>query len=427
MSHHHQKSGYTALVDRLNRFPQGAPPSELLYKILSILFREKEAALVSLLPIRPFTAEQAARRWKMSVAETRKILDELAGRAILLDTENEKGVQTWVLPPPMAGFFEFSLMRTRGDIDQKVLSELFYQYLNVEEDFVRELFADGETRLGRAFVQEPALPEEPGLLILDYERATEVIRTASVRGVSTCYCRHKMGHLGRACDAPLEICMTFNGSAESLVKHGHARAVDVQEGLDLLREAWERSLVQFGSNVREEVNFICNCCGCCCEAMHAARRFSLLQPVHTTNFLPVVSEEGCTGCGRCADVCPVEAMTLVSANDPAKPKKRTARLREEICLGCGVCVRACREGLIRLTSRPERVITPLNTAHLAVVMAVERGKLQNLIFDNRALFSHRAMAAILGAILRLPPVQQAMASRQMKSRYLETLIRRMGS
>lgn len=427
MSHHLQKSGYTALVDRLNRFPQGAPPSELLYKILSILFREKEAALVSLLPIRPFTAEQAACRWKTSVAEARKVLDELAGRAILLDTENEKGVQTWVLPPPMAGFFEFSLMRTRGDIDQKVLSELFYQYLNVEEDFVRELFADGETRLGRAFVHEPALPEEPGLLILDYERATEVIRTASVRGVSTCYCRHKMGHLGRACDAPLEICMTFNGSAESLVKHGHARAVDAQEGLDLLREAWERSLVQFGSNVREQVNFICNCCGCCCEAMIAARRFSLLKPVHTTNFLPEVSEEDCTGCGRCADVCPVEAMTLVSANDPGKPRKRVARLREEVCLGCGLCVRSCREGLIRLVSRPERVITPLNTAHLAVVMAVERGKLQNLIFDNRALFSHRAMAAILGAILRLPPVQQAMASRQMKSRYLETLIRRMGS
>ncbi|MGV8079844.1 MAG: 4Fe-4S dicluster domain-containing protein [Syntrophales bacterium] len=425
MSHHLQKTGYTALVDRLNRFPQGAPPSELLYKILSILFREKEAALVSLLPIRPFTAEQAAGRWKMSVTETRKILDELAGRAILLDMEDERGVQTWVLPPPMAGFFEFSLMRTRGDIDQKVLSELFYQYLNVEEDFVRELFADGETRLGRAFVHEPALPEEPGLLILDYERATEVIRTASVRGVSTCYCRHKMGHLGRACDAPLTICMTFNGAAESLVKHGHARAMDVEEGLDLLREAWERSLVQFGSNVREQVSFICNCCGCCCEAMIAARRFSLLQPIHTTNFLPEIQEEGCTGCGRCAEVCPVEAMTLVSANDPGKPKKRIARLREEVCLGCGLCVRACPEGKVRLVSRPERVITPLNSAHLAVVMAVERGKLQDLIFDNRALFSHRAMAAILGVILRLPPVKQAMASRQMKSRYLEALIRRM--
>ena len=78
-----------------------------------------------------------------------------------------------------------------------------------------------------------------------------------------------------------------------------------------------------------------------------------------------------------------------------------------------------------LKSRPRRVITPLNFLHLAVVMAIERGKLQNLIFDNQALFSHRAMAAILGVILKLPPVKQAMASRQVKSRYLETLIRRM--
>ncbi len=58
-------------------------------------------------------------------------------------------------------------------------------------------------------------------------------------------------------------------------------------------------------------------------------------------------------------------------------------------------------------------------------MAVERGKLQNLIFDNQALFSHRAMAAVLGVILKLPPLKQAMASKQMKSRYLLTLIERL--
>ena len=57
-------------------------------------------------------------------------------------------------------------------------------------------------------------------------------------------------------------------------------------------------------------------------------------------------------------------------------------------------------------------------------MAVERGKLQHLIFDNRALWSHRAMAAILGVILRLPPVQRAMASQQLKSRYVEALVQR---
>jgi len=49
--------------------------------------------------------------------------------------------------------------------------------------------------------------------------------------------------------------------------------------------------------------------------------------------------------------------------------------------------------------------------------------LQNLIFDNRVLWSHRAMAAVLSVILRLPPVKQALASRQVKSRYLEAVIR----
>jgi hypothetical protein len=52
-------------------------------------------------------------------------------------------------------------------------------------------------------------------------------------------------------------------------------------------------------------------------------------------------------------------------------------------------------------------------------MAIEKGTLQNLIFDNQALGSHRAMAAILSAILKLPPIKQVMASRQMKSVYLD--------
>jgi ferredoxin len=218
--------------------------------------------------------------------------------------------------------------------------------------------------------------------------------------------------------------MTFNNTADSLIRHGFARRIDSEEGIDLLQQAWGRSLVQFGENVREQVNFICNCCACCCEAMIAARRFAILHPVHTTNFLPQVQEEMCNGCGKCVNVCPVEAMTVVSAHDPRKPGKRKARLDGTVCLGCGVCVRACPKGVLKLVPRAERVITPVNGVHKAVVMAIERGKLQHLIFDNRALFSHRAMAAVLGAILRLPPFQQVLASKQVKSRYLEKLLAR---
>ena len=161
--------------------------------------------------------------------------------------------------------------------------------------------------------------------------------------------------------------------------------------------------------------------------MLAARRFAFLHPVHTTNFLPEVRAEACNGCGKCASACPVEAMTLVSAHDPHKPRKKAARLDADLCLGCGVCVRACGTGALTLRSRPQRVITPLNGTHRVLMMAIERGTLQHLLFDERVLWSHRALAAVLGGVLRLPPVKRALASEQFRSRYLETLVRRMRS
>jgi ferredoxin len=425
MAHHSSRSVYDRLTERLNRFPQGAPPAESLYRILRILFSEREAGLVAQLPIRPFTAARAAAVWKVPEAEARKTLEELASRALLVDWEGPEGTE-YVLPPPMAGFFEFSMMRVRTDVDQKALAELFYQYLNVEEDFVSALFAGGETQLGRAFVQERALSEENALHVLDFERASEVIRTATHRGISLCYCRHKMEHVGRACDAPQDICMTFNASASSLVRHGHAREVDAVEGLELLHRAQEGNLVQFGENVREGVNFICNCCGCCCEAMIAARRFAAAHPIHTTPFLARVDDAACNGCERCVRACPVEALAAVSANDPRQPKRTVARLDADRCLGCGVCVRTCRTGALSLEDRGPRRLTPLNGAHKAVLMALERGKLQELVLDNRLLWSHRALAAFLGAVLRLPPVKRLLATEQVRSRYLEALVRRAG-
>jgi ferredoxin len=306
-----------------------------------------------------------------------------------------------------------------------MLSELFYQYLNVEEDFITSLFTRGETQLGRIFVHEPVFTSDHALHVLDYERATQVIKTASHIAVGICYCRHKMHHMDRVCDAPMEICMTLNSTAASLIKYGIARQVEAAECLDLLQTAYDYHLVQFGENVRERVNFICNCCGCCCEAMLTARRFGFLNPIHTTNFLPEVEQDTCIGCGKCVSTCPVEAITLISVNDPHHPKKKFAKLHDQSCLGCGICVTSCPTKCLRLTSRSERILTPLNTTHRTIVMAIERGGLQDLFFDHQILWSHRALAAVLGVILRLPPIKQAMATRQVKSRYLEALIRRL--
>ncbi len=95
--------------------------------------------------------------------------------------------------------------------------------MNVEDDFIRDLFTRGQTQTGRTFIHKPALSKENALHVLDCERAGQVIKNATHRGVGICYCRHNKHHIGRDCKAPKQICMTFNNTAASLTKYGHAQ------------------------------------------------------------------------------------------------------------------------------------------------------------------------------------------------------------
>lgn len=422
MSHIVGKDAYKSLEERLNKFPQGAPPSETLYKILSMMFTEKEAALVAKLPIKSFNIKDASVIWKLDEITTAKILENLASKALILDLECEKdGEQKYMMAPPMAGFFEFALMRTGGHLDQKILSKLLHQYLNVEDAFVKDLFWGTDTKLARAFVQERVLNDDNSIDILDYEKASHIIKSAKHIGVSSCYCRHKAHHLGDDCYAPMETCLSFDTTAYTLTKHNYARKIDSSEALDILNMSYDYNLVQCGENVQKQPNFMCNCCKCHCEAFVSAKKFGFLVPVNTTSYIPNINKEKCIGCGKCNKVCPMDAIKVEQSTDK-NSKNKLAKLDENICLGCGVCVKNCPTSAISLMRRKENIITPVTTVHRAVLSAIEKGQLQNLIFDNEAHKSHKAMAAILASILKLSPIHKVMASKQMKSVYLAKLL-----
>jgi len=414
MAHLTGRTGYENLIDRYNKFPHGAPPSETLFEILQVMFDHDEAQLVSLLPIKPFSVKTAAKIWKMTEEDTYEILNTLAEKALLLDMNDSKE-QKYVVPPPMIGFFEFALMRTGGHFDQKLLSELFHQYLEVEEDFMRKLLSL-KTPIGRILVNEETIKQEDVAYVLDYERATSIINNAESVGVSRCYCRHKAEHLGENCDAPQEVCLSINGLSHSLSKHGYAEIISKERALEILKTSYDHNLIQFAENVKDDVGFICNCCSCCCMALKGAKKMGIPQTISSSNYIAEMNDS-CVNCGKCVDVCPVGCFSMETVDS-----KKKVTLDDTLCLGCGVCERVCKLNALEMNRREKRIFTPVNTVHKLVLEAIETDTLHNLIFDNQAMSSHKFMAAFTGAFLKLPPVKQILVSEKFQSKYLLKLI-----
>jgi ferredoxin len=422
----HMKDEYRGLLRRLSTnavaLPEPDDPAAraALQEVLEILFTPAQAALAARLPVLPASLGELARRFGVPAAELAPKLDELCDRALVFDLADPRtGAVTYVLAPPVIGFFEFSMMRAHDTLPRRRLAEALDAYCHGDDTFMREVFGH-ETVPGRALAHETALEELPE--VLDWDRASAVLEDATVRSVSLCYCRHKAEHLGRRCAAPMEACLTVDAGAEFVIRRGFGRAIDRAESLAILAQARAAGLVQIADNVQHKPTWICNCCACCCEQLGAISKFGLAA-VNPSAFLPERAGDGCKGCSRCARACPVLAITMAPAPVAARRKHDLAPVIDaERCIGCGVCVDACPQRELRLGRRPDPPRVPANTIDRVVRMALERGNLGHL-FDEGAGRGARLLNDLLGAVLRLGPVARALASEQVKSRFVRSALK----
>jgi len=408
------------LQKRLDQTVCGFPPTRAAMEVLKILFSADEAELVSRMPFTPMSVARIARRVKKDEVVVKQMLEALASRGAIIDLHDEvKGRSWYCVAPPVVGFFEFSMMRRRDDIDQSKLSKAFDEMWQEGFDSLPTLMT-GATTIGRTLVNEEAVSQPDMTELLTWERASEVVADARDWSVSLCYCRHKAEHLGENCDAPIDICMALNGGATYVVNNGLGRRIERQEALETLEQAREEKLVHIADNVQERVTWLCSCCGCCCMQLKAINEHGLLNPIRTSPFVARVDEpDKCRGCGKCARRCPIQAIELKGRAPKSGERSRLrSEVDESICLGCGLCALECRHDALHMVEREQVMLTPEGTLERMLTQALERGKLQHLLFDDQAGMSMTVINRLAGAVLRMPPVKSALLGDRLKSRFI---------
>jgi Fe-S-cluster-containing hydrogenase component 2 len=419
---------YEKLGSKIDNLQVHAPWNENLYNLLKELYTTDEAELVVKMPYGMADFDRVMNITGFEKNRLQKNLDNLTSKGLVMDFYI--GEKYYYMPSPMIiGIFEFTMMRTRGELNSKLWAELLDQYL--DQGFFDQNYMHGvESTYMRALPHESVIKDMEHMEVLDYESARAIVERSDKFSMGTCSCRHKKHHLGeKKCDTPLEKCSSFGYAAEFLTSHGFAREVSKSEMLDNLEHSRETGLVLNADNVKRNITYMCHCCKDCCVALRGISKFGYPRTVVTSNFIAQVEEEKCIGCGKCAKACCIDAIEMDKIENPTTKKKKNPRLDSSICLGCGVCALKCDNGSMKLVSRDKRVFTPESTFERVILMNLERGNLQNQMFDNPQSKSEDFMRAFVGGFLRLTPVKKALLSDTLRSSFLnfmKTAVKKQG-
>lgn len=363
-----KKEVFLALARRLQENPIGAPLNETLMQILYTLFTEKEAAIGSSFPQGITNLSRLSSVTGLPETELVKHLNNMADKGLVMDFPR-KSKSYYILNPLVIGFFEYTFMRVSDKLPMGELAKLFEAYH--QEKGVAEEFFGGDTKIFQTLAYEDLFTGEVETEVLDYEKASQIIRDAGGGSLTMCYCRHQAAHRGVACDAPIDdICTSLGNASEWLVRRGFARPATVDELLRVLDETEKLGLVHLADNVQKNPAFICHCCGCCCGVLRSINEHKA-HSVQTSNFIPVVNIDNCVGCGNCMKRCHINAISLnASDND----KKNKAVINTELCIGCGACVKGCKKNAMMLVRKKDIYIPPKDKKEQMLNIANDKGK-----------------------------------------------------
>jgi electron transport complex protein RnfB len=350
---------YMRLQDKFAAHPLGAPHNVKFLDILQILFTPEEAELATHLGFWPARSSDIAEVAGLPEERAVELCEGMADKGIIYGFQR-RGEHRYCLLPTAPGLFEFPLMVTDQEAglaaDRGRLGRLWEEYYH--DGWGHEL-GSSPTPIARVLPVGESIKTD--LRVFPFEEAARYIREASYIGLSDCPCRTSKP----SCDAPVDVCLTFNYSAKFLSERGAARLIDPEAALALLRRAEDAGLVHCATNTAARIDYICNCCPCCCDILGVMTRLKDSPARVEANFRATADAGLCQACGVCVDRCPMEAIDL----------GRVAVVDEDRCIGCGLCATTCSADAI-LLERVTETAPPADYRELVTRIGGEKGRLE---------------------------------------------------
>lgn len=110
--------------------------------------------------------------------------------------------------------------------------------------------------------------------------------------------------------------------------------------------------------------------------------------------------------------------------DERARRRREAVVDKALGLGCGGCHSACRLGSISMRPREKKVFTPEDAFERHVAMAIERGKLADLLLEDVESLPMQAIGRVVKLLESAPPVEAALAIAPLRSAFLSAALPR---
>lgn len=311
---------------RQNASRLGFADSDVLLELLDILLSEEEAHWLVALPATP---NQLAARLDENEEHIAAGLNDLFMRGLILIAEHTSQGPRYVADD------------NPGRLMDMILFDPRYKHLGTRFlDLWRDFYNNELVHVPRSPDQLPfrVLPVEEKIedprCILPYESVSEIVRQSRRIAVQLCACRVRE----RACDAPLETCISLDRVADYMISRHIGREIDVDEALAILQRAEELALVHEADNT-DHPTVICACCPCCCVFLRAITHYQKEYVVAKSRYCASIDKDKCNQCETCLGRCHFGAIRREKSGMAVIPER---------CLGCGLCASTCPNDAITI-------------------------------------------------------------------------------